>query len=223
MTPTVCAGPLPGNPFATRWTRPGASPYLFTEGQSVELLLQRLHENAWRGQIVGPHGVGKSTLLTTLQRSLQQAGHLPHLVTLRNGGQGAEELWRTLRTAGTSGTLQLAKHRPATIVMLDGAEQLSWVARRWLCWRCQARGWGLIVTSHRNLGLPLLARIEPRLDVAMRVVESLLSARTSSISSADIVAAFQRQRGDLREMLFALYELHEDRVRRLTPQAACHS
>ncbi len=223
MTATVCAGSLPGNPFATRWTRPGALRYLFTEEQSIELLLQRLQENAWRGEIVGPHGVGKSTLLTTLQGSLQQAGHLPYLVTLRNGGQGAEELWRVLRTAGTSGKLQLSGKRPATIVLLDGAEQLSWIARRWLCWRCQSRGWGLIVTSHRHLGLPSLARIDPRLDVAMRVVESLLSARTSSISSADIVAAFQRQRGNMREMLFALYDLHEDRVRRMPPRDKSHS
>ncbi len=51
------------NPFCTRRIRPGALPYFFPPGASIETILQRFQDFAGWGEIVGPHGSGKSTLL----------------------------------------------------------------------------------------------------------------------------------------------------------------
>ncbi|MEN1682151.1 MAG: hypothetical protein AAGJ46_21445 [Planctomycetota bacterium] len=53
------------NPFATCWTRPGAMPWIGEGGASSDALTTRL-VTLGGGQIIGPHGVGKSTLLAAL-------------------------------------------------------------------------------------------------------------------------------------------------------------
>jgi hypothetical protein len=62
------------NPFATCWTRPGALPFFFPNGDSAEFLVARLAALGYRGQILGPHGSGKSTLLAALRPLLAAAG-----------------------------------------------------------------------------------------------------------------------------------------------------
>ena len=76
------------NPFSTRRVRPGAIAYCFPEGVDVETLLARLHENGWRGEIVGPHGSGKSALLATLMPAIEQRARAsrPSSCTTANGG-----------------------------------------------------------------------------------------------------------------------------------------
>ncbi|MGE0606598.1 MAG: hypothetical protein AB7O62_05680 [Pirellulales bacterium] len=202
---TTISGRPRGNPFSTRHTRPGALPYLFEQGASAESLLDQLQRQHWRGQIVGPHGAGKSTLLAALQGALASAGLDAPLVVLRDGGASQDELWRMLKQPSVAGS-------PAVnLVLLDGAEQLTWLARQWLFWRCRRQGRGLLVTSHRDLGLPTLMEIHPRVATAQRVVNQLLAGQSSPISPDDVSAAFQRQQGDMREMLFALYDQFERR------------
>ncbi len=62
------------NPFATRHTRPEAREYLFPPDANADSLIARLSASAWWGQITGPHGSGKSTLVQTLLPRLQAAG-----------------------------------------------------------------------------------------------------------------------------------------------------
>jgi hypothetical protein len=62
------------NPFATCWTRPGALPFHFAEGESAAALIATLAAHGWWGEIIGPHGSGKSTLLATLAPQLAAAG-----------------------------------------------------------------------------------------------------------------------------------------------------
>ena len=71
--PTDALPPI-SNPFATRYTRPDASEYLFPPDGGADLLIARLRESAWWGQITGPHGSGKSTLVQTLLPHLEAAG-----------------------------------------------------------------------------------------------------------------------------------------------------
>src|SRR5690349_19179309 len=80
----MSAGPE-SNPFSTRWTWPGAVPFLFPVGVTVESLVAKLPASHWRGQIIGPHGTGKSTLLATLLPAIEQAGRSPELIVLRDG------------------------------------------------------------------------------------------------------------------------------------------
>ena len=68
------------NPFCTRRIRPGAIPYYFPQGKSVETLVDKLEANGWDGQIVGPHGSGKSTLLAAMLPEIARRGkRLVHL------------------------------------------------------------------------------------------------------------------------------------------------
>jgi hypothetical protein len=62
------------NPFSTRHVRPGAIAYQFPPGKSADRLVQRLGENNWQGQIVGPHGSGKSALMAALKAAIEQSG-----------------------------------------------------------------------------------------------------------------------------------------------------
>lgn len=52
------------NPFATRFTQPGAIPYQFPPDVSLESLATKFfHQHHGRAAIVGPHGSGKTSLL----------------------------------------------------------------------------------------------------------------------------------------------------------------
>ena len=68
---TECSGR--SNPFSSRYVRPGAIPFFFPEDCRVELLLSRLEENGWQGEILGRHGSGKSALLAHLIPGIHQA------------------------------------------------------------------------------------------------------------------------------------------------------
>jgi polynucleotide 5'-kinase involved in rRNA processing len=73
------------NPFATRWTRPGAVPFDFDRRGAVDELVERLAESDWRGAIVGPHGSGKSTLVAALLPAIEAAGRTITHIKLHSG------------------------------------------------------------------------------------------------------------------------------------------
>ena len=133
----------PANPFATRFIRPGAVPYVFDEGQSTAMLIERLESLGWWAQIVGPHGSGKSTLLAQLTPALEQAGRRPAMFALHDGQRRLPGDW-LIEVSRTS----------ARLIIIDGYEQLSRASRFWLKRRCRREGWGLLVTAHDNVGFP---------------------------------------------------------------------
>ncbi len=198
------------NPFATRFVRPGAQTFLFPEGETVEALVDLLRANAWWGEIVGPHGAGKSTLLATLIPHLRAAGHHVILVTLRDGQ-------RSLPSQRIAETAQ----QPNTLLVIDGYEQLGAVRRWQLKRRCRRLGCGLLVSAHAPVGLPHLYQVTPSLEVVQRVVQSVIGTHRSDpslisstpITAADVEACFAQRAGDVREMLFDLYNLYERRRR----------
>src|SRR5207244_3306778 len=73
------------NPFATCWTRPGALPFRFADGENAERLIAKLAVQSWFGAIVGPHGSGKSTLLETLKPALVASGIYVTSISLHDG------------------------------------------------------------------------------------------------------------------------------------------
>src|SRR6476469_9808642 len=104
------------NPFATRFIRPGAIPFLFLDDDSAEAIVERLKANKWWGQIIGAHGSGKSTLVAMLIPLLEATGRQVVSLKIRPGERG--------RPAIDKSSLS-----PTTQLIVDGYEQLSWWSR----------------------------------------------------------------------------------------------
>ena len=192
--------PNADNPFSSRWIRPGAIPFFFPAGHSAETLLERLRQNGWRGQIVGPHGSGKSTLLATLLPRVEQTGRRVQLVVLHDRQR------RLPIDLGGNG-----EPTAPTLLVVDGYEQLSSLSRLRVRRACRRRGSGLLVTAHTPVGLPDLFRTTANLDAARQIVQHLLADRQPAVDDEDLRRRLEQQRGNLRELLFDLYDLYETR------------
>jgi hypothetical protein len=87
----------------------------------------------------------------------------------------------------------------------------------WRRWRLQAArrrgGWGLLVTTHRPLGLPPLVQMRPSAVLMRRLVRRLWPEHDRLINDREIDACFAQHAGNVRETLFALYDLFEQRTR----------
>ena len=189
------------NPFSTRHIRPGAIPYIFRDGDSATPLVALLQANHWWGQIIGPHGTGKSTLLAELMPRLAITGRQPLLIELHDGE----------RSLAAHREL-LAQAHADTIVIIDGYEQLSC----WHKWRlrlhCRRRGAGLLVTAHASAGLPQIAETAVDAETAQAVLARLVS-HPAAEDQAALTRALAAHGGNLREALFDLYDLYESRRR----------
>jgi len=193
----------PTNPFSTRWIRPGVLPFLFPAGVDASQLVTRLRELGWWAQILGEHGSGKSSLLQTLRASLEAAGRRVELLALQAG--------ETRLRFGPDHAPQWNEH---TQVVIDGYEQLGWYARRWLRRQCRRRNAGLLVTAHRRLRLPVLWQAASTPAMAQTVVARLLPPEhRPTITPEDVQRAYTLAGGNLRETLFTLYDLFEERTR----------
>ena len=188
------------NPFATRHTRPGALKFRFPPGEDEATIVERLRSQQWSGQMIGPHGSGKSTLLTALVPALEAAGRHVRCHALHQGERRfalPRDDWKNFTST--------------TQLVIDGYEQLGRLVRWSVERRCRRRSCGLLVTTHRDLGLPTVFTMNPRLELAIDLVRQLVPAGDDTICLSDIEAAWRRRGGNVREMLFDLYDLFEQR------------
>jgi len=96
-------------------------------------------------------------------------------------------------------------------VIVDGFEQLSGWTRYRLKQFCRRTSKGLLVTTHRSLGLPNLLPMQPNLLTAQRIVAYLQRHHEQVISDEDVRHYYPHDSHNLRELLFALYDLFEQR------------
>jgi energy-coupling factor transporter ATP-binding protein EcfA2 len=192
--------PTVDNPFCTRQVRPGAIPFIFPPDQSAETLVARLRQANWWGQIVGPHGSGKSTLLAALAAAIRNAGRRVFLVELHDAER---RLPRTLWSEIAAG--------PDLLLVIDGYEQLSYWSRLALKRDCRRYGTGLLVTSHKSVGFPDLYQTLVTPALAQQVVTELLGDRQPLFAPDEVSQSVSRHDGDLRETLFDLYDIYEQR------------
>lgn len=188
------------NPFSTRYIRPGAIPYQLPPGTTLSGLVERFEAHAWRGAILGPHGSGKSTLVAALIPAIEAVGKSVLRIELHDGQR---------RLPVDLG--QAVSGQTQCVVIIDGYEQLSW----WNRWRvqrlCRRRAIGLLVTSHKPVGLPELCRTSTDLALAQSIVASLVAGRCEPIALDEWTPRFESHQGNLRETLFDLYDLYEKR------------
>jgi energy-coupling factor transporter ATP-binding protein EcfA2 len=189
------------NPFATRFTRPGALGYLFPPGQSAVGMLDFLRNNGWWGEIIGPHGSGKSSLVAELLPLLEATGRRVAIYSLHQGD-------RTIPISKAD----VAAWNEETQVVVDGYEQLSWWSKRRLQSQVKSRQAGLLITAHQPMGLPPLFVTEPTLALARQIVAELVkSDPNQTLTDAEVAAAFTAHGANLREMLFSLYDVYQRR------------
>lgn len=168
------------------------------QGWTWDGLLSRLERLHHRAAIIGPKGSGKTTLLEDLGPYLKVRDWNP--LFLRLDAQHPR--------FGADQERQIAMAGDRTILLLDGAEQLS--ACQWWRFRWQSRGaGGLIVTSHQPGRLPMLVRTQTSVDLLHRIVADL------GASCADAEGLFDRSAGNIRDALRELY----DRAAVSTPHA----
>lgn len=186
------------NPFSTRFVRPGAIPFRFPQGEDAATLVARLERQGWWGQIVGPHGSGKSTLLATLLPELRRRRTVISVALHADERRLPANVWTA------SG---------AILLVVDGYEQLGWWSRQRLQGHCRRRQCGLLVTTHRSLGLPDLFRTCVTPALAQALIEGLLpKEHRPLLSDRDLERHLARHRGSLREVLFELYDHYETGV-----------
>jgi len=189
---------MSSNPFATRFIRPGAIPFLFLDGDSAEGVVERLKTNNWRGQIIGEHGSGKSTLVATLAPPIEAAGRRAVMIKIGPGER---------RIVGS----QFSSLSPSTQLIVDGYEQLSFWSRLAVRYRIWRTGAGLLVTAHANVGLPTVYTTTATEEVAAAVVDKLALAQGVPISRTDITDAYRAAAGNIRETLFNLFDICRER------------
>ena len=187
------------NPFSTRYVQPGALAFLFPGGEGADQLVERLRQSSWWGQVLGPHGAGKTTLLHTLCPLLEQAGRTIDWFTL-HGGQ---------RRLSAEMTERWEAWDSQTLVVVDGFEQLAWLARRRLRRQCRRSEAGLLVTCHQNAGLPLLYKVQPELPIVLQLVAGLTESSPRLVDEQQVAQRFESWDGNVREVMFALYDLYE--------------
>jgi hypothetical protein len=188
------------NPFATRWTRPGAIPFQFPNQLTLDELVGRFNRCDWRGAILGPHGSGKSTLLATLLPAIEAKSKHVVLFQLHDRQRRLPLSRQRLNQLG-----------PTDVIVIDGYEQLSRYERWRLLRNCRRRRCGLLVTSHNACGLPVLFRTEPSLSLIERLIERYLPPHADWISREEVEDAWRRHAANVREVFFDLYDRFEVR------------
>ncbi len=191
------------NPFRARQLYPGRLPYFFPPGVDINELIQKFLGNSCRGQIVGPHGSGKSTLLVMLADEFQRRDYQVLAVRLSPPNRRLPPI--------------VEPNSPRCVLIVDGCEQAAWWERRRFIRQTHQLGWGLLVSTHRALGLPTLWETNVTHETARRIVDALLHIdKPPSVENTDnkkfavppalITELLDQHRGDMREVLFSLYD-----------------
>ncbi len=171
--------------------------------------ITRLKKMNWHGAVVGPHGSGKTTLLRRLAGSLSARGLTPICIRLGSHRPRADATQR-------KALKQAVKHHPETsIILLDGAEQLSWISWKQFLFQTR-RVAGLVVTTHAPGRLPtwFATSMQPSTFAALanqllhRAVDAgeIDSSEITPLSLEEASALLNINAGNARDAFRMLYE-----------------
>lgn len=184
------------NPFAAH--RLDRVAYLF-DNTDWERVLKDLHALDYRAAIIGVHGSGKTTFLSSLEAQLRQRGFgtLPLFVNTETRRLTVAH-WQAIRAADAN-----------TMILFDGAD----VIPRWAWWRFKRlsrHAKGIVATSHGRRLLPPLIRTQPSAELLRRVLAELdvtLPPALQQYSEKQL----KQHRGNIRDVLRDLYWVYADK------------
>lgn len=198
------------NPFSTRFIQPGAIEYQrFDGGTVMELARQFLERPSIRLSIIGPHGSGKSTLVASLVSEFQHLRPETRIHALR---------FSTDQNPRTPLLASMAKWSSASIVILDGFEQLGFWSRMRTCRHAARSAIKLLVTAHQRLrGFDTLWETTVTETSSSWVVQQLLQQSEHPNVAQDLLisdawsSSRTKHRQNLRESLFDMYDWYQNR------------
>jgi energy-coupling factor transporter ATP-binding protein EcfA2 len=198
-----CRNTLTSNPFATCYFQPGAIEFQFFGQTTIDSLAGRCLEKPGCYLILGPHGSGKSTLLRSLQRSFDATDSRQPSLLVQLLGDGTAN--RTFRES-------LPQWESASVILLDGFEQLSWWNRQQVLWRARRLKRPLVTTTHHRVrGFEVLWETSIDQTTERWVIGELLHNQPVEVvqraMESDEWHASRRTHGqNLRESLFDMYD-----------------
>ena len=176
------------NPFSTRFVQPCAIPWLATD-ISLRAVLFRLYDVDNRAIICGPHGSGKSTILSHLASVAQREGLKVHCLRIRSWIDAI----RVMRVFATINPKQ-------SLVSVDSWELLGFLG--WfLCQFADFRGLCVVVTVHERPwwnNWPVLLHTKAD-DKTFRLLVHELMTKYAGSKTIEFSGAMQIGRASCRE------------------------
>jgi len=197
-------------------------------GSKVELksLIDRFVYNRCVGQIVGPHGCGKTTLCHAIANELGKIFPMVDYVAIRSG-RDVETIRYRNSLGADSGVATGAK-----LTIVDGAERVSLLQQRMIvanltrskrfdpdcvvpksdrqqgfCLK-SSLGSGLLFTSHRPLKfVPILSTISPSLAAFISVAKYL--DPSLKLGEDQLAKLYEEADHNIREAIMLLYDWYE--------------
>ncbi len=206
--------PAESNPFCTKFIQPGAMEFRFDDRQAACRIIDGLLANRF-GLIIGPHGSGKSTAIRTLLPSLRD--RFAEVVCIQTGAPTSRDLlarWNHRRRLADITTQHQRQLASDGLLIIDGIEQLSWMARFSLTRMARRRNQFILATSHARLSrFDTLYETKVTSDLVQSLAESLLAKAPSELSKPVLGELSRRdltRLSNVRELWFELYDLVEE-------------
>lgn len=187
----------PDNPFAVHYVDPRTTPYEFVDARAAQAVFRLIEASEWTAELVGAHGIGKSTLLHTLTRKWENESRSEALSAQCNDQIPLPPLtWWTKLLIGKPG-----------LVAVDGAERMPQGVLWFVDRLCRRRGIPFLSTAHRPRRrncMQLTLQVQPH---ALARLVSRLQRRP--VSPRETEDGLMQCQNNARDYLLQLYDRYE--------------